>query len=102
MSAGQLARSRLVGDRPTLTLRPPWAKWRFFAAGAATTRLARDALAPQGTQGLLWRPGRRRRHARKKGVDCVDRAISPLLRSDFAQSTAGSNAERRPHGQFRP
>ena len=67
MSAGQLARSRLVGDRPTLTLRPPWAKWRFFAAGAATTRLARDAVAPQGTQGLLWRPGTKASSRPQKG-----------------------------------
>ena len=30
------------------------------------------------------------------------RAISPLLRSDFAQSTAGHTPNGEPHGQFRP
>ena len=36
------------------------------------------------------------------GVEWSDRATSPLLRSDFAQSTAGQAPNGDLHGQFRP
>ncbi len=36
------------------------------------------------------------------GVESAYRATSPLLRSDFAQSTAGQAPNGDLHGQFRP
>jgi hypothetical protein len=56
VSAGQLARSRLVGHRLTTTLRLFSAKWRIFeiCAGSGATRsraslLARRCLVSRGT-----------------------------------------------------
>jgi hypothetical protein len=46
--------------------------------------------------------GPRPRGEPRKRVEWFFKAISPLLRSDFAQSTAGRYAARRSHGQFRP